>query len=292
MSGILGAIIGTGLNFVSDWYQYERNREENREIGDLNFQRQRWMQAQDYYNNLEMWRLQNEYNTPAAQMQRFIEAGLNPNLIYGQSNMAGSVSPGTFSAPQTKEAQYQSTMMENNMLLDSLFKLQQIKNLEANNEQTILNNQFLRDSYKARIYSKMIANNLADQKYLFNKSINPWILSTQQAKSDYYGGLNWLTRSRALDQDFWNQAVNPAGDDYTQSLYWLQRQNYQHQTDLLSNELTRDMYMMKYYKYDQWVNRIGNTLENSIGKLPFGFKVNKFSLAPGGAKRVQYGFGR
>lgn len=29
---------------------------------------------------------QNEYNSPAAQMQRFKDAGLNPDLIYGQSN--------------------------------------------------------------------------------------------------------------------------------------------------------------------------------------------------------------
>lgn len=30
------------------------------------------------------WNMQNQYNSPAAQMQRFKEAGLNPNLIYGQ----------------------------------------------------------------------------------------------------------------------------------------------------------------------------------------------------------------
>lgn len=34
---------------------------------------------------IEFWRMQNEYNSPRAQMQRLQEAGLNPNLIYGDS---------------------------------------------------------------------------------------------------------------------------------------------------------------------------------------------------------------
>lgn len=32
---------------------------------------------------IEQWNMENEYNSPAAQMQRYIDAGLNPNLIYG-----------------------------------------------------------------------------------------------------------------------------------------------------------------------------------------------------------------
>lgn len=40
---------------------------------------------------LEAWNLENEYNSPAAQMQRYQDAGLNPNLIYGQSNTSGSI---------------------------------------------------------------------------------------------------------------------------------------------------------------------------------------------------------
>lgn len=40
--------------------------------------------AQDW--SLEMWHRQNQYNTPAEQMKRFKEAGLNPHLIYGQGD--------------------------------------------------------------------------------------------------------------------------------------------------------------------------------------------------------------
>lgn len=45
--------------------------------------------------NMRMWQMQNEYNTPANQMKRYLEAGLNPNLIYSQGN-AGNAS----SAPE------------------------------------------------------------------------------------------------------------------------------------------------------------------------------------------------
>jgi len=45
--------------------------------------------------NKEFLAQQLEYNTPKNQMSRFQEAGLNPNLVYGQGN------PGSQSAPQT-----------------------------------------------------------------------------------------------------------------------------------------------------------------------------------------------
>lgn len=45
--------------------------------------------------NYELWQHNNEYNTPVAQMQRYQEAGLNPNLIYGN----GSASAGNSASP-------------------------------------------------------------------------------------------------------------------------------------------------------------------------------------------------
>lgn len=45
--------------------------------------------------NLDLWNLNNAYNTPSAQMERYKEAGLNPHLIYGN----GSSSAGNSSSP-------------------------------------------------------------------------------------------------------------------------------------------------------------------------------------------------
>lgn len=48
---------------------------------------------------LNMWRLNNEYNTPKSQMERMIEAGLNPAAAYSQVNAGNSSS-----VPNTHEA--------------------------------------------------------------------------------------------------------------------------------------------------------------------------------------------
>jgi hypothetical protein len=41
--------------------------------------------AQYSFNkNVEMWKMQNAYNSPKQQMARYNQAGLNPNLIYGK----------------------------------------------------------------------------------------------------------------------------------------------------------------------------------------------------------------
>lgn len=41
------------------------------------------------------WNMQNEYNSPRAQMQRLQEAGLNPNLVYGQGVQGASGNSGS-----------------------------------------------------------------------------------------------------------------------------------------------------------------------------------------------------
>lgn len=60
--------------------------------------------------NVAMWKMNNEYNSPQAQMRRYEEAGLNPALLYGQ------VSSGNASqAPQqvVPEAPHLSEDMRN-----------------------------------------------------------------------------------------------------------------------------------------------------------------------------------
>jgi len=69
---------------IFNYYQSERNYKRNRS------------------DALSDWNLVNQYNSPEAQMQRFRDAGLNPNLIYGRgdSGSAGSVNTPEASAFQ------------------------------------------------------------------------------------------------------------------------------------------------------------------------------------------------
>lgn len=47
-----------------------------------------------------MWHKINQYNGPMATMERFKEAGLNPNLVYGQGSNAPAIQTGRYDAPK------------------------------------------------------------------------------------------------------------------------------------------------------------------------------------------------
>lgn len=68
------------------------------------------LKQQEQAYNLELWNLQNQYNSPAEQMKRYQDAGLNPNLIYSQQNTASapaaaSASPFRSGGVQTRRTQ-------------------------------------------------------------------------------------------------------------------------------------------------------------------------------------------
>lgn len=59
---------------------------------------QRSMAEYEWSKNLDMWNLQNEYNTPEKQMERFKSAGLNPNMIYGQGSSGNATTMPKYNA--------------------------------------------------------------------------------------------------------------------------------------------------------------------------------------------------
>lgn len=87
-------LIGQGVNSIA---QVFNNRSQKKFALDM-YNRQR-------QDALADWQMTNSYNSPAEQMKRFKEAGLNPHLIYKQTNEAPAVrsaSPGSYNpeAPQ------------------------------------------------------------------------------------------------------------------------------------------------------------------------------------------------
>lgn len=61
------------------------------------------LQQQQNEYNLNMWNLQNEYNSPSAQMRRYEEAGLNPALMYGQVSSGNASSAPVQGVPKAPE---------------------------------------------------------------------------------------------------------------------------------------------------------------------------------------------
>lgn len=79
-----------------------------------------------FERSLYAWDLNNEYNSPAQQMQRLREAGLNPNLIYGSGSVTGNASGQSPTAPMARNSGL--TLFD---YQDLLAKDATIKNIEA-----------------------------------------------------------------------------------------------------------------------------------------------------------------
>jgi len=91
-AGLAGAIIQVGGALYDSW----RNREAARENTDKTIAAQKAEAELAYQRSMQQWNMQNAYNTPQAQMQRFAAAGLNPNLIYGQGSGGNASSPAPY----------------------------------------------------------------------------------------------------------------------------------------------------------------------------------------------------
>lgn len=63
----------------------------------LNMGAQLMQQQMENDQQMELWNLMNEYNSPKSQMERFAEAGLNPNLIYHQGSNGNASSTAGYS---------------------------------------------------------------------------------------------------------------------------------------------------------------------------------------------------
>lgn len=97
-------MLGFGMNMFNSWQNREAQKDAN--------------QA-----NVRLWQMQSEYNKPINQMTRLQEAGLNPNLAYGQVAESRASNP-----PPMQPAPLQ--------LPDSMAALatyQQVKNMQVMN---------------------------------------------------------------------------------------------------------------------------------------------------------------
>lgn len=113
----------------------QKNREWNLNLAKLQNQ---W--------NIDQWNRENAYNSPAAQMARYKAAGLNPDLIYGQSNLSAA-SPEMTSGDGSLPTDVSNLANKRTMLdiisagLDNSIKYQQLKGLKEDNRGKILDNK-------------------------------------------------------------------------------------------------------------------------------------------------------
>lgn len=99
----LGAIIAGGASLLGSALGFGSQKKTNKANMELAKYQNEWQTQENekaYQRNLQMWNLQNEYNSPTQQMARLRTAGLNPNLVYGNGVTGNS----SGSAPQYQPA--------------------------------------------------------------------------------------------------------------------------------------------------------------------------------------------
>lgn len=93
--GVLGSLISGLFGIASTESNNKANLEAVRETNQAN----RDLAEYAFDRNVEMWNLQNSYNTPQSQMQRYIDAGVNPNLAVSQGTSGNATSAPQYDAP-------------------------------------------------------------------------------------------------------------------------------------------------------------------------------------------------
>lgn len=112
MNPLLGAGLQVGGSILNSLFQGIGNRRQNKRMVDF-------------------WEMNNEYNHPSAQMARLREAGLNPNLVYGDSVSGATGMAGAAPKPVRETAINVGDPIQSYQAYE-LFKLQ-TDNLRANN---------------------------------------------------------------------------------------------------------------------------------------------------------------
>jgi len=128
-------IIAGAASLIGDLFNSSSQESINRQ--NIAFQREMYGQQQkDYLRN---WSLQNSYNSPQEQMRRFQQAGLNPNLIYGQGNPgnSGPVPTPDVQAPELRSPEWGNALSGGLGMISAMYDLDikaaQADNLQAQN---------------------------------------------------------------------------------------------------------------------------------------------------------------
>ena len=141
---MIGALIAGGASLLGSALGFGSQKKTNKANMELAKYQNEWQTQENekaYQRNLQMWNLQNEYNSPTQQMARLRSAGLNPNLVYGSGvtgNSAGSTPQ--YQPADIKRAELSSYRGWNQGLTDAVSNFlayrsnrAQVENMEAQN---------------------------------------------------------------------------------------------------------------------------------------------------------------
>lgn len=167
------SILNAGAGMLSSYIQNENSRrmaEASKYNTDKTIEANKQLAEYQFLKNREMWDLMNQYNSPLSQMNRFQEAGLNPNLIYSKGQPGLAASQVQYQAPTVQYdykaktlPDYQDVVLKQTL---SALQMAQAKKLEAETKHSEVEAQ-----------KTIIENDL-------NRKLNPLLLDYQNLKNE------------------------------------------------------------------------------------------------------------
>lgn len=239
-SAATGAAVSGGLGIISSGLNYLFNKK---------------LAAQQNQYNLDMWKMQADYNSPQSQMQRFSEAGLNPNLVYGQGtngNMSNAPQMVTPQAPEfSKEA----------MELGRAFNIESIRTLVADRKKAQAEAK-IAEINAAREQDHKEADEQFGYDYTYDASSGLFVPSNRADKrvQRFSPAVNYYLQQHLADNFRQNMLLNSRAQLINAQYRYLQPQT------LMS------WYEHKYQPYSFWIGQ-GSKILNSLPlpKLRFNF---------------------
>lgn len=171
-------LIGAGVNALSQLGTNALNVKAQKDINQQNLDYQTGWANQQRAWALQDWEMQNEYNTPANQRLRMMQANINPALMYG----SGSTNQPSATVRSTPSPQYQGKAPEYNLsAASSISTYLGIKMQQAQVEQMEIQNDLL----KEKINNTLSSTQLNWDKSLFTQRQNEQLELLLQGVYDY-----------------------------------------------------------------------------------------------------------
>lgn len=179
LTAAAASVIGAGLSAAGTGASLFANAKLNRKT-------MRWnerMYEQQRRDALADWEMQNAYNSPAAQMQRLREAGLNPHLVYGNGADAqgGIVRSTDVKSWNPQAPDFSQVGSIAGQYFDIQARAQTVNNLKAQN--TILEEQ----AKKLEAETRAIELGILDRRFDldFKTEMRPTNVSLKYSSLDY-----------------------------------------------------------------------------------------------------------
>jgi hypothetical protein len=250
ISGVGSLLGGIGSSAMNNKAVRDTNK-ANMEIAKYQAQWQQQENEKAYQRSLNMWNLQNEYNSPTQQMARIRAAGLNPNLVYG-NGVAGNSSGST---PQYEPAKFNAPTMQayrgwNLGISDAISQFlayrtakAQVDNMEAQN--SLIRQQTATEATKQANIAASTSRSEFDlnmAKELKDVSVSSAIADMNQKQAGASQG--WTKANREviqyeLDKALFDNKIKLSNQEYLKALQIVRQFQQSYDINSFRNEIER-----------------------------------------------------